>query len=233
MKKYILSITLFILFFSVIVHYSFAIEKTDYSVGIVNTNSLNLRSGTDINFPVISKIKKNDIVKVFSSIDDWYIVQCSDNQIGVVKSQYITISESTNTISTNSVDEVLSEDENRILNLINNKRKEKNLQPLQIDDDIQNLARLKAIDLVENNCFTHYSPTYGSPFDMLRNNSIKYKTASENIAGNSNIEKAVESWINSESHRKNILSNDFNYTGIGIADSITFGKIIVEIFIGK
>ena len=232
MKKHILLFHFF-LFILVLSQNTFANENTHYSIGIVNTNSLNLRSGTDINFPILAKIKKDDIVKVFVNLGEWYIVQSSDNQIGVVKSDYITIDNSTDVICNNSSNSGLSVDENKVLELINNKRKEKNLSPLIIDDDVQNLAKLKAIDLVENNCFTHYSPSYGSPFEMLKNNSIKYKVASENIAGNSDIEKAVDSWLNSNAHKNNIFSNDFNYTGIGVVNSLTYGKIIVEIFIGK
>ena len=66
-----------------------------------------------------------------------------------------------------------------------------------------------------------------------KNYNIKYKIASENIAGNSSLENAVISWMNSESHKQNILSNLYNYTGIAVVDSIAYGKIIVELFIGK
>lgn len=230
MKKTILSFFILLLFIG-ICRYSLALEKNEtYSIGKVNVNSLNLRSGTDINFPIVSKLSKDDEVKIYGSIGDWYVIQSNNNQVGVVNSQYITINYEKEIIENNTT---LSEDENKILNLINNKREENNLSPLLIDESIQNLARLKAADLVENNCFTHYSPNYGSPFEMLKNNSIKYKTASENIAGNSDVEKAVESWIRSDSHKKNILSKDYNYTGIGVVNSLTYGKIIVELFIGK
>ena len=68
---------------------------------------------------------------------------------------------------------------------------------------------------------------------MLKNNSIAYKTASENIAGNSSIAGAVESWLNSDTHKENILSTNYNYTGIAVVDSIAYGKVIVELFVGR
>jgi uncharacterized protein YkwD len=68
---------------------------------------------------------------------------------------------------------------------------------------------------------------------MLKSYNISYKTASENIAGNSSISGALEAWLNSESHKNNILSNIYNYTGIAVVDSIAYGKIIVELFIGR
>ncbi len=203
-------------------------QEHEFQTGIVTTNSLNLRTGTDTSFPTISKINKNESVRIYGKIGDWYIVQCNDSQIGVASAKYISLTEEP--IYTNNG---LSVDENEVLSIVNKKRAENGLSPLIIDDNLQNVARLKANDLVENNYFAHTSPVYGSPFEMLKSNPISYKTASENIAGNSSLEEAINSWISSESHRKNILSNDYNYTGIGVVNSITYGKIIVEFFIGK
>ena len=124
-------------------------------------------------------------------------------------------------------------DEQEFINLINNEREKNNLSPLEIDEDLQNVARLKAEDLVKNNYFSHTSPTFGTLYEMLDDNAIRYKIASENIAGNSSISGAVNALMNSEAHKKNILSNEFNYTGVGVVTSPTYGKILVQLFIGK
>lgn len=87
--------------------------------------------------------------------------------------------------------------------------------------------------MVDNNYFSHTSPIYGSPFDMLKSYGISYKTAGENIAGNSSNSGAVNAWMNSEGHRANILNSSFNYTGIGVVKSPEYGKIYVQMFIGK
>ena len=92
---------------------------------------------------------------------------------------------------------------------------------------------MKAKDMVDNNYFSHQSPTYGSPFDMMRQFGISFKTAGENIAGNRTVEGAFKAWMNSEGHKKNILNSGFNYTGIGIVDSSKYGKMLVQQFIGK
>ena len=140
----------------------------------------------------------------------------------------------TNTETINEVSNTnLTNEESELLSLINMERQKNNLSNLEIDENLQNVARLKAQDLVENNYFSHISPVYGTPFEMLKKHSISYKTASENIAGNSSVSSALDSWLKSEDHKKNILSNDYNYTGIGIVDSIAYGKIIVELFVGK
>ncbi len=213
-------------------------EKVDFSLGIVNTDYLNMRSGAGINFDSISILTKNEYVRIYGKIGEWYIVQNEKNQIGTVNEKYITPTNETKAAATNAetIEEVsavnLTSEENELLSLINAERQKNNLPQFQIDEKLQNVARLKAEDLVQNNYFSHISPTYGTPFEMLKSNSINYKTASENIAGNSSLTDAVNSWLSSDSHKQNILSNDYNYTGIAVVDSIAYGKIIVELFVG-
>lgn len=214
-------------------------ELVEYPFGIVNTEYLNMRTGAGINFNSIAILKKNDYVRIFGKIGEWYIVQNEQNQIGTAHINYITPtneqkSAASNTETIEPISDLnLTEDENELLTLINSEREKNNLSAFKIDENLQNVARLKAQDLVKNNYFSHISPTYGTPFEMLRNNQISYKTASENIAGNSSISGALDSWLNSDSHKKNILSNDYNYTGLAVVDSIAYGKIIVQLFIGK
>ena len=114
-----------------------------------------------------------------------------------------------------------------------NKEQQHGLQALIVDDELQNIARIKAQDMVDNNYFSHTSPTYGSPFDMMKNFGISYKTAGENIAGNSSNSSAVTAWMNSSGHKANILNSNFNYTGIGVVSSPKYGKMYVQLFIGK
>ena len=214
-------------------------EEVEKSLGIVNTDYLNMRTGAGINFNSITVLNRNEYVRIFGKVGEWYIVQNEKNQVGTVHSKYLTLVEDVKSAATNT--EVIEEqsnisltsDEAELLSLINSKRTENNINTLEVDAELQNIARLKAKDLAENSYFSHISPTYGTPFEMLRNNNISYKTASENIAGNSNISAALDSWMNSESHKNNILSNDYNYTGIAVVDSIAYGKIIVQFFIGR
>ena len=215
------------------------IENVSFSLGIVNTDYLNMRTGPSITFTSIDILTKNEYVRILGKIGDWYIIQNEENQIGTVHSKYITETEDTKTSATNSetIEEVsnssLSSDEQDLLNLINDERKKNNLNEFKIDEELQNVAKLKAEDLVKNNYFSHNSPTYGSPYEMLKEYNISYKTGSENIAGNKDINSAFESFMNSETHKNNILSHEYHYTGIAVVDSIAYGKIIVEFFIGR
>ncbi len=214
-------------------------ETSNLSLGIVNTDYLNLRTGPGIDFDSICFLTKNQYVRIYGKIGEWFIVQDDKNTIGTVHSKYITPAEQVKSAASNIeiIEEVsniaITTEEELILTLINSEREKSDLKPLKIDSELQNLAKLKAQDLVKNNYFSHISPTYGSPFEMLKNHNIKYKIASENIAGNSSLENAVSSWMNSESHKENILSNLYNFTGIAVVDSIAYGKIIVELFVGR
>ena len=128
---------------------------------------------------------------------------------------------------------IMNDDEKETLDLINQQRANYGLQPLKIDSRVQLLARTKAEDMVANNYFDHTSPIYGSPFDMLNKANIYYLTAGENIAGSGQNYMTVYLWMNSEGHRANILDANFNYTGIGVVNGGPYGKMYVQIFIGK
>lgn len=126
----------------------------------------------------------------------------------------------------------LSREQRDTLDLINEYRNENGLKSLKPYTNLQEIARIKAEDLVENNYFSHTSNILGNPFEMLSSNGINYRIAGENLAGNTTPERAVQAWINSESHRANILEERFEYTGIYVIDSEVYGKIYVQIFVG-
>ena len=127
---------------------------------------------------------------------------------------------------------VLSYDEQEVLDLVNKYRKENGLDELSAFSKLQDVAKLKAIDLVENEYFSHISERLGTPFEMLENNGVVYTIAGENLARGSSIEKVVEAWINSPLHRDNILEKKFEYTGICVVESDTYGKVFVQLFMG-
>lgn len=198
----------------------------------VKENNTNLRSGPGTNFSSYGKLNSGEKVEIIGKIDNFYMVVTSSNQVGMIRSDLISkITDTTGPTTPPTVDSTNPAD--IILNLINKARKENGLAELKIDSMLDATATNKAIDMVKNNYFSHTSPTYGSPFEMMKNAGISYKTAGENIAGNPSLEDAVSSWLNSESHRKNILSNAYNYIGIGVEKSDTYGYIIVAMFIGK
>lgn len=226
------------------------IQNLDFNVGQVTANRLNVRRGPGIKYDTVGILSKDAYIRVFAKIGNWYVIQTENNLIGAVSSDYITpcydMDLSNLSIETNAepivnedntsnpaVPSTLSVEEQEFLDKINALRLKNNLPELQIDDNVENIARLKAQDLAENNYFSHTSDKYGTPFEMLSTSGVNYKTASENIAGNASIDGAISSWMNSDSHKNNILSTDFNYTGVAVVHSNTYGKILVQFFIGK
>ncbi len=99
----------------------------------------------------------------------------------------------------------MNADEKEVFNLINQQRINNGLPALKVDNEVKRVARIKAQDMVDNNYFSHTSPTYGSPFDMLKSFKISYNSAGENIAGNSSNSGAVNAWMNSSGHKANIF----------------------------
>ena len=126
----------------------------------------------------------------------------------------------------------LSVDEQKMVDLVNAERTAQGLKPLQVDLRLVKVARMKSQDMINKNYFDHNSPTYGSPFDMMRNNGITYKFAGENLAGNSTVANAHTSLMNSPGHRANILNTNYTHIGIGIIDGGPYGKMFTQEFIG-
>lgn len=127
---------------------------------------------------------------------------------------------------------VLTDEEQEVLNLINEQRKQNGLSELKAYSKLQRVAKMKAQDLVNNKYFSHTSPTLGTPFEMLKNEGVMYKFAGENLAGNETGVKAVNAWMNSPAHKDNILDEDYEYTGICVVDSEVYGKVYVQLFMG-
>ncbi|MGM0875130.1 MAG: CAP domain-containing protein [Bacillota bacterium] len=125
----------------------------------------------------------------------------------------------------------LSAYEQQVVDLTNQERAKSGLPALKVDVDLSKVAREKSLDMQKNNYFSHTSPTYGSPFDMLKQFGITYKAAGENIAkGQRSPEEVVNAWMNSEGHRKNILSSNFTHIGVGY---VAEGNYWTQQFIGK
>ncbi|WP_396334475.1 CAP domain-containing protein [Alkalihalobacillus sp. MEB130] len=121
--------------------------------------------------------------------------------------------------------------EQQVIELTNVERRNNGLSDLQLDRSLSNVARVKSQDMQENNYFSHTSPTYGSPFDMIRDFDISYQSAAENIAqGQRSAEEVVQAWMNSEGHRANILNGSFTHIGVGYHEN---GHYWTQMFISK
>lgn len=129
-----------------------------------------------------------------------------------------------------TLDTTVSSYEQKVIDLVNQIRVRNGLKKLTANWELSRVARYKSQDMKDKKYFSHTSPTYGSPFNMIKNFGISFKTAGENIAyGYSTPEAVVNSWMNSEGHRKNILNPNYTQIGVGYVAS---GHYWTQMFIG-
>ena len=119
-----------------------------------------------------------------------------------------------------------------VLKLVNAERAKVGLQPLTLSEKLTNIAYTKAKDMADKGYFSHQSPTYGSPFDMLKQFGVSYSYAGENIAaGQKSAEEVMNSWMNSSGHKANILNKNYTQLGVGFYRGGEYGTEWVQLFI--
>ena len=193
-----------------------------------------LRSGTSKQAGIIKELPKGAIYNVVGQAGELYIIETEDGNLGVVDPTQVQPHLEAPQVDTPQENaKGLTPNENEMLRLVNGERVKNGLSPLKLDIEITRVARLKSQDMIENNYFSHNSPTYGSPFDMMKTFGIKFIYGGENLAGDSTIKDAHQSLMNSPGHKENILNPNFTHVGIGVKEGSPYGKIITQMFVGK
>lgn len=129
-----------------------------------------------------------------------------------------------------SLDTSVTSYEKEVVRLVNEIRRENGLNPLTEDWELSRVARYKSQDMLDNKYFSHTSPVYGSPFTMIKNFGLSYRSAAENIAkGQSTPKAVVNAWMNSSGHRANILNASYKKIGVGYVKN---GHYWTQMFIG-
>ena len=120
--------------------------------------------------------------------------------------------------------------EREVVRLVNEQRARNGLKPLTENWELSRVARYKSQDMVDKRYFSHTSPTYGTPFQMMKSFGLTFRTAGENIAyGQKTPQAVVSAWMNSSGHRANILSASYTQIGVGYVPS---GHYWTQMFIG-
>lgn len=133
-------------------------------------------------------------------------------------------------LSIPQLDDAVARYEAEVLRLVNDIRRQNGLSALQSDWELARVARYKSQDMADNRYFSHTSPTYGSPFQMLKSFGLSYRTAGENIAyGYATPQAVVNGWMNSSGHRANILNPAYTKLGVGYVPQ---GHYWTQLFIG-
>ena len=128
-----------------------------------------------------------------------------------------------------TVDSTVTSYEQEVIRLVNEIRAENGLKVLTYDWELAQVARYKSQDMKDNKYFSHTSPVYGTPFQMIKNFGISYRSAGENIAkGYATPQAVVNGWMNSSGHRANILNANYTHIGVGY---VSGGNYWTQMFI--
>lgn len=110
--------------------------------------------------------------------------------------------------------------EHKLIRLVNEQRIQNGLQPLKTDERLMATARLKTLDMVEHDYFEHERDGVFL-YEAILKIKPECKTAGENLArSNQTLQDVVKRWMNSPTHRENILKS-YEYTGISIEKDTT------------
>jgi len=188
----------------------------------VTANTLRLRTGAGTSHSIIRYLSKGAVLDVVGKIGSWYVVKTSTDSVGCVSGTYVkpyksasssTPPQTSNDSNTTSGNSAAMQKE--MLQYVNNARASEGLSPLTLDTRLSNGAYLKSKDMATNNYFSHTSPTYGSPFNMMNSLGISYNAAGENIAKNFSVKGAHDAFMNSSGHRANIMGSQYHKVGFG------------------
>lgn len=123
-----------------------------------------------------------------------------------------------------------------LINLANKERVALGLQPLEANQQLIQAAQQKAQDMLNNSYFAHISPSGITPWYWLDTVGYKYTAAGENLAKDFTDSKFLhQAWMNSPSHRANILKNDYQEIGIAVVEGKINNKrtVLAVQFFGK
>ncbi len=117
-----------------------------------------------------------------------------------------------------------------VLAATNRYRAQNGIRALNLDGELCRVAQAKADDMAAKGYFSHTSPTYGTPSEMLKSFGVAYNYMGENIAkGYTDADSVLKAWMGSEGHKRNILNASFTKLGVGYNAK---QNIWVQIFVG-
>lgn len=122
----------------------------------------------------------------------------------------------------------------QVVELTNRKRAEQGLAPLTLNGKLNEAAQRKAGDMFAFNYWSHVSPSGRDPWAFFKEVGYRYLYAGENLARDfMDSESTIEAWMNSPTHKDNILNNHYKETGIAVVDGTLDGvetTLVVQLF---
>lgn len=121
-----------------------------------------------------------------------------------------------------------------VIRLTNEKRAQAGLTPLTLNSTLSSAAYTKGRDMIDRDYWAHVAPDGTQPWKFFNDFGYRYRYAGENLARDfTNPSSAVDAWMNSPTHRENILNPKYKEIGIGVVEGDLAGvdtTIIVQFF---
>ena len=120
--------------------------------------------------------------------------------------------------------------ESEMLDMLNEERRKKGLDPLKADEESKMVARDHSLDMFRRGYFSHISPEGQTPGNRMRKGGVRFITSGENLALGQTLLICHNGLMNSPGHRANILNPAYGRVGIGILDGGKYGLMITQNF---
>lgn len=125
-------------------------------------------------------------------------------------------------------------EQKRLIELTNAERQKKGLPPVSENSSLDQAAALKAQNMLSENYWAHFAPSGKTPWDFILGSGYKFTYAGENLAKNFyNSDDVVVAWMNSPTHRDNLLNPKYQDIGIAVVEGVLNGQqttLVVQMF---
>lgn len=113
----------------------------------------------------------------------------------------------------------------KVIELTNMERAKAGLPPVSENSELDKAAQLKAANMFEENYWAHFAPSGKTPWDFILGSGYRFTFAGENLAKNfQSSNEVVTAWMNSKTHRENLLNSNYKDIGVAVVDGVLNGQ---------
>lgn len=122
----------------------------------------------------------------------------------------------------------------QVIELTNSEREKLGLPPLSKNSELNQAAVQKAQNMFSENYWAHFAPSGKTPWDFITGSGYRFSFAGENLAKNfQKSDDVVKAWMNSPTHKENLLNSKYRDIGIAVEDGVLNGQrttLVVQMF---